>query len=40
VLLVTHDPQATVFADHVRTLRDGQIVEFDPDTVFAPLRRR
>ena len=40
VLLVTHDPQATVFADRVRTLRDGQIVEFDPDTVFAPLLRR
>jgi putative ABC transport system ATP-binding protein len=40
VLLVTHDPQATAFADRVRTLRDGQIVEFDPDAVFAPLLRR
>jgi putative ABC transport system ATP-binding protein len=35
MLLVTHDPQATVFADRVRMLRDGRIVEFDPETVFA-----
>jgi len=40
VLLVTHDPQATVFADRVRMLRDGRIVEFDPEAVFAPLLRR
>lgn len=40
VLLVTHDPQATVFADRVQMLRDGQVVPFDPDAVFAPLLRR
>ena len=40
MLLVTHDPQATVFADRVRMLRDGKIVEFDPEVVFAPLLRR
>jgi putative ABC transport system ATP-binding protein len=40
VLLVTHDPQATLFADHVYMLRDGQIVEFEPDEVFAPLSKR
>jgi putative ABC transport system ATP-binding protein len=39
VLLVTHDPQATQFADRVHTLHDGQIAAFDPDTVFAPLRK-
>jgi len=40
VLLVTHDPQATMFADRVHTLRDGRVVEFDPDAVFAPLTGR
>ncbi len=40
VLLVTHDPQATMFADRVHTLRDGRVVEFDQDAVFAPLTRR
>jgi putative ABC transport system ATP-binding protein len=40
MLLATHDPQATLFADHVYTLRDGQIVEFDPDDVFGALIRR
>ena len=29
VLLVTHDPQATLFADRVYVLRDGQIVTFE-----------
>jgi putative ABC transport system ATP-binding protein len=40
VLLVTHDPQATVFADCVHALRDGRIVEYEPDQVFAPLGGR
>ena len=40
VLLVTHDPQATLFTDHVYMLRDGQIVKFEPDEVFAPLIKR
>jgi putative ABC transport system ATP-binding protein len=38
VLLVTHDPQATMFADRVHTLLDGRIAAFAPDTWFAPLR--
>jgi putative ABC transport system ATP-binding protein len=37
VLLVTHDPQATVFADRVHALRDGRLVDYEPDHVFAPL---
>jgi putative ABC transport system ATP-binding protein len=37
VLLVTHDPQATRFADRVLALRDGRLVGFAPDEVFAPL---
>lgn len=40
VLLVTHDPQATMFADRVHALRDGRLVDFEPDRVFAPLSRR
>jgi putative ABC transport system ATP-binding protein len=39
VLLATHDPQATVFADRVHTLRDGRLVEFEPDDVLGPLER-
>lgn len=31
VLLVTHDPQAAAFADAVRALRDGRIVDYEPD---------
>jgi putative ABC transport system ATP-binding protein len=37
VLLATHDPQATVFADRVHALRDGRLVDYEPDHVFAPL---
>ena len=40
VLLVTHDPQATLFADRVLMLRDGRIAAFDGEAVFAPLRAR
>ncbi len=35
VLLVTHDPQATAFADRVLSLRDGQIVDRRPDEVLS-----
>jgi putative ABC transport system ATP-binding protein len=35
VLLVTHDPQAVAFADRVHALRDGRIVEYEPDDIFA-----
>ncbi len=37
VLLVTHDPQATAFADRVLALRDGRLVDYEPDRVFAPI---
>jgi putative ABC transport system ATP-binding protein len=31
VLLVTHDPRAAAFADRVHALRDGRLVEYEPD---------
>jgi putative ABC transport system ATP-binding protein len=31
VLLVTHDPRAAAHADRVHTLRDGRLVEYEPD---------
>jgi putative ABC transport system ATP-binding protein len=37
VLLVTHDPQATAFADRVLALRDGRIGEYRPETLLSPL---
>jgi putative ABC transport system ATP-binding protein len=37
VLLVTHDPRAAVFADHVHALRDGRLVEYEPARAYAPL---
>lgn len=40
VLLVTHDPLATAFADRVLALRDGQLSDYEPDNFFAPLRER
>ena len=36
VLLATHDPLATTVADRVHALRDGRIVEYEPDQLFAP----
>lgn len=36
VLLVTHDPRAAVFADHVHALRDGRLVEYEPDHAYVP----
>jgi ABC-type lipoprotein export system ATPase subunit len=36
VLLVTHDPQAVAFADHVHALRDGRLVAYEPDRAYAP----
>ncbi len=32
VLLVTHDPRAAAIADHVHALRDGRLVEYEPDS--------
>lgn len=40
VLLATHDPQATVFADRVFELRDGKLGEYEPEHILAPLNRR
>jgi len=31
VLLVTHDPQATAYADRVHELRDGRLRAYTPD---------
>jgi putative ABC transport system ATP-binding protein len=37
VLLVTHDPRAAVHADRVRALRDGRLVEYEPDRLAVAL---
>ena len=31
VVLVTHDPQAAAYADRVHTLRDGRLVDYEPE---------
>jgi putative ABC transport system ATP-binding protein len=36
VLLVTHDPQAAAYADRVHALRDGRLVDYEPDQAFVP----
>jgi putative ABC transport system ATP-binding protein len=36
VVLVTHDPYAAAYADRVHALRDGRLVEHEPDQVFVP----
>jgi putative ABC transport system ATP-binding protein len=36
MLLVTHDPRAAAIADRVRSLRDGQLFEHEPDSSYAP----
>jgi putative ABC transport system ATP-binding protein len=36
VLLVTHDPQAAVYADRVSALRDGLLVNYEPDQALSP----
>jgi putative ABC transport system ATP-binding protein len=36
VLLVTHDPRAAAFADHVHALRDGRLVKYEPDHAYEP----
>jgi putative ABC transport system ATP-binding protein len=37
IVLVTHDPQAASFADRVYALRDGRLVDREPDRVGAPV---
>jgi putative ABC transport system ATP-binding protein len=34
VLLATHDPQATMFAHRVHTLRDGRLLDYEPDEML------
>lgn len=34
VLLVTHDPQATAFADCIYALQDGRLCDYEPDDLF------
>jgi putative ABC transport system ATP-binding protein len=36
MLLVTHDPRAAAFADRVHALRDGRLVEYEPDRSYLP----
>lgn len=36
VLLATHDPQATMFAHRVHALRDGRLVDYEPDEGLVP----
>jgi len=36
ILLVTHDPRAAAFADRVHALRDGRLVEYEPERVLTP----
>jgi putative ABC transport system ATP-binding protein len=35
VVLVTHDPQAAAFADRVHALRDGRLVDYEPEHAVA-----
>ncbi len=36
IVLVSHDPQAAAYADRVLALRDGKLVDYDPDQGLAP----
>lgn len=36
MLLVTHDPQAAAIADRVHTLRDGRLMDYEPDSGLVP----
>ncbi|HXC46310.1 MAG TPA: ABC transporter ATP-binding protein [Solirubrobacteraceae bacterium] len=40
VLLVTHDPRAAAFADHVHALCDGRLVAYEPDRAYEPFSSR
>jgi putative ABC transport system ATP-binding protein len=37
IVLVSHDPQAAAYADRVLALRDGKLVDYDPDQTLAPI---
>ncbi len=38
IVLVSHDPQAAAYADRVLALRDGRLVDYEPDQGFAPVQ--
>ena len=40
IVLVSHDPQAAAYADRVLALRDGKLVDYDPDKGLAPIGAR
>jgi putative ABC transport system ATP-binding protein len=40
VVLVTHDPQAVAHADRVHMLRDGRLVEYEPEHALASVDAR
>jgi putative ABC transport system ATP-binding protein len=40
VMLVTHDPQAAAYADRVHALRDGRLVDHQPDRALAPINAK
>jgi putative ABC transport system ATP-binding protein len=40
VVLVTHDPRAAAYADRVHALRDGRLVDHEPDREVSPLDAR
>jgi putative ABC transport system ATP-binding protein len=37
VVLVTHDQQAAAFADRIFALRDGQLIDYQPDKGLSPV---
>jgi putative ABC transport system ATP-binding protein len=40
IVLVSHDPQAAAFADRVLALRDGRLVDYEPEQGFVPASTR
>lgn len=40
IVLVSHDPQAAVYADRVYALRDGKLSDYQPDQAYARVAAR